>query len=619
MPATHRPNYRRLIARLRAAHYSTGLSQPEAARQFAKRYLGLVLALSALGWVVTPAAPASRAPARADSDPVVDWIRKTAEPFDTCQPRDDHRDLASLRRIVGDAHVVALGEGTVGTREFVQLKQRIVEYLASEMGFTTVAIQANMPEVRRINDYILTGRGEPRALISGLKFWPLNTEEMLDFIEWMHRFEASGRGHLQLVGFDMTKADVPAEVVRGFLLHADPAWADSLDGLMRAMLRARQARAQAVVAKAEFPARVVAGHHVRFSGWIRTQDVSDYAGLWWRADAQGGTVAFDNMEHQHLAGTHGWQRHALELDVPALADTIAFGALMVGTGAAWFDSLAVEIDGKPWADPGSLGLAVESADRPAGFVLDPAPGYDIRMDDSAAAVGKWSLRLSSVKDFVPPDPARQWAAVEQSAQRIVGRFESEEPRYRRESTTDDVEWAKRNAQLILQRAGFYRGDSVRDSSMAGNLDWIMGRLPPGSKIVLWGYNGSVARTQGAMGDWLAKRLGKDMVVVGLITGEGQCTMTKTTSNNLEATEIQPAPEGSLEALARASGLPRFLLDLRRAERESHIAARLADGLTMRAIGPATPTREFWPAAVTHEYDVIAWVGKTQATRPLELH
>jgi erythromycin esterase-like protein len=585
-----------------------------------KQRLGPVLVICALGWVVTSVGPATHAqPDLAGGDPVVRWIRRTAQPFDTCQPRDDHRDLVSLRRIVGDAHVVALGEGTVGTREFVQLKQRIVEYLASEMGFTTLAIQANMPEVRRLNDYVMTGRGDPRALISGLKFWPLNTEEMLEFVEWMHHFEASGRGRLQIVGFDMIKADVPVEIVRGFLQHVDPAWADSVESLAGAMLRARQARARAVVAKAEFPTKAAVGHHVRFSGWIRTRDVSDYAGLWWRADAEGGTVAFDNMEHQHVAGTQGWQRYALELDVPAHADTIAFGALMVGTGAAWFDSLAIEIDGRPWTDAGRLGLSMESADKPVGFTLDPAPGYSIRMDDSVAAVGRWSLRLSSVKDFVPSDPTRQWAAVEHSARRIVGRFESEGRRYRRESSADEVEWAERNAQLILQRAGFYRGDSVRDSSMAANIEWIMGRLPTHSKIVLWAYNDNVARTPGAMGDWLAKRLGTDMVVFGLAAGEGQCTTTKTNSNFLEAYDIQPGPEGSFEALARASGIPRFLLDLRRTERGSGIAARLAGGLTMRAIGPVTPTREFWPSAVSREYDVIAWIQQTQATRPLELH
>jgi erythromycin esterase-like protein len=486
------------------------------------------------------------------------------------------------------------------------------------MGFTTFVIDANMPEARKLNDYVLAGRGDPRSLLVGLRYWPWNTEEMLDFVEWMRGFNASGRGRLQFFGFGMAKPDVPAEIVQGFVRRVDPGWADSVEALTRAMTRARQARVQSVYVQGEFPARDVAGHHVRFSGWIRTQDVSGYAGLWWRADAQGVMCAFDNMERQKVAGTCGWQRYALELDIPAKADHIVFGALMSGTGAAWFDSLAVEIDGQPWTDPDRLGLAMESAGGPAGFSLEPGPGYGIRMDDSTAAAGRWSLRLSSVKDFVPADPSRQWAPVEQFAARIVRRFASERPRYRQASSGDEVEWAERNAQLLLQRARIGGREAARDSSMAANVEWIVRQLPKGSRIVLWAHNDRVARTGGAMGDWLAKRFGADMVVFGFATNEGQCTTTATTSANLEATGIQPGPEGSFEALARASGIPRFLLDLRRARRGSPVAARLAGGLTMRSIGPATPKQEFWPAAVAREYDAIAWIEKTQATRPFPM-
>jgi hypothetical protein len=363
----------------------------------------------------------------------------------------------------------------------------------------------------------------------------------------------------------------------------------------------------------------VAGHHVRFSGWIRTQDVSDYAGLWWRADAEGGVSAFDNMESQHVAGTRGWQRYALELDIPAKTDHIVFGALMSGTGKAWFDSLAIEIDGKPWTDPGRLDPAMESADGPTGFSLEPRPGYGIGMDDSIAAVGRWSLCLSSLKDFVPVDPRQLWAAAEQSAGRIVRRFEANSGRYRREFTRDEVDWAERNAHLVLQRAGGSRREGVRDSSKAANVEWIRRRLPKHSKIVLWTDNSSVARGKRTMGEWLAKRFGNDMVVIGFATNEGQCTTTKTTSAHLEATQIQPGPEGSFEALAQASGIPRFLLDLRRTEPGSPIAAQLAGRLSMRSIGVLTPEQEFWPSAVSREYDVIAWVEKTQATRPLGMH
>ncbi|HYN07815.1 MAG TPA: hypothetical protein VES67_10525 [Vicinamibacterales bacterium] len=68
-------------------------------------------------------------------------------------------DLQPLKTISGDARIVSLGEATHGTREFFQLKHRILEFLATEMGFTIFSIEANMPEAYRLNDYVLTGAG----------------------------------------------------------------------------------------------------------------------------------------------------------------------------------------------------------------------------------------------------------------------------------------------------------------------------------------------------------------------------------------------------------------------------------------------------------------------------
>jgi erythromycin esterase-like protein len=547
----------------------------------------------------------------------VEWIRHAARPFETCEPRAKDSDLAALRQIVGSARVVALGEGTVGTREFVELKHRIVQYFAGESGFTTVAIAANMPETRALDVYIQGGRGDPRALLSGLKYWPYETEEMLAFVEWMRAFNAAHPGRLQLVGLNMSKPDVPADSVRVFLRRVDPEWADSLTALGSAISMARQAVAQSVVVRGEFPAAVAAGHHVRFSGWICTQDVSDYAGLWWRADAQGGRVAFDNMEQQRVKGTSGWRHYATELDLPANADHIVFGALMSGTGRAWFDSLGIEIDGKVWSRPSELDLSLESAGEPTGLRLVAGPGYEIRMDDSTAAVGRRSLRLSSVEGFVRPDASSLWTAAEERAARVVSRFESQDQPYRRASCDAEVVWMARYAHLLLQRTRMSLREGAQDSSLAANLEWVMGRLPKESKVVVWALDDQVTRASGSMGARLAKHFGRDMVVVGFATNEGRCTTTRTTSAHLEATELQPGPAGSFEALAVASRAPsQFLLDLRRVPAGSPAAAGLSGQLTLRSIGTLTPVQEFWPVALLRDYDVIAWVEKTHATRPL---
>jgi len=82
---------------------------------------------------------------------VADWIRRHAVPLRTVEPGGDFSDLEPIRQIVGDARIVALGEATHGTREFVQFNHRLTEFLVSNMGFSVFAVEtvasANVPAV----------------------------------------------------------------------------------------------------------------------------------------------------------------------------------------------------------------------------------------------------------------------------------------------------------------------------------------------------------------------------------------------------------------------------------------------------------------------------------------
>ena len=138
--------------------------------------------------LLVPCALASQEPA------VTDWIRANAVRLNIVEARNGFADMEPLRRIIGDARIVSLGEATHGTREFFQLKHRMLEFLATQMGFTIFSIEANMPEAYRLNDYVLNGTGDPAQLLRGMYFWTWNTEEVLDMIHWMREFNASGRG-----------------------------------------------------------------------------------------------------------------------------------------------------------------------------------------------------------------------------------------------------------------------------------------------------------------------------------------------------------------------------------------------------------------------------------------
>jgi C-terminal processing protease CtpA/Prc len=92
-----------------------------------------------------------------------------------------------------------------------------------------------------------------------------------------------------------------------------------------------------------------AGTQLELRGFLRTEDVSKGAGLWMREDADGGSVAFDNMESRQLKGTTGWTEYSIVLPLNREAKRLFFGVLASGTGRVWADDLRLLVDGTPIA------------------------------------------------------------------------------------------------------------------------------------------------------------------------------------------------------------------------------------------------------------------------------
>ena len=92
------------------------------------------------------------------------------------------------------------------------------------------------------------------------------------------------------------------------------------------------------------------GKTIELRGWLKTRNVSGFAGLWIREDAGQSAVEMDNMQNRRLHGTNGWREFSVSVPVAGNADRLLFGALLSGTGVAWVDGLRLLVDGKPVAD-----------------------------------------------------------------------------------------------------------------------------------------------------------------------------------------------------------------------------------------------------------------------------
>jgi len=91
------------------------------------------------------------------------------------------------------------------------------------------------------------------------------------------------------------------------------------------------------------------GTQLELRGFLRTEDVSGFAGLWMREDADGESVAFDNMQGRGLKGTTEWTEYSITLPLNKAAKRLVFGVLASGTGRVWADDLRLLIDGAPVA------------------------------------------------------------------------------------------------------------------------------------------------------------------------------------------------------------------------------------------------------------------------------
>jgi hypothetical protein len=87
------------------------------------------------------------------------------------------------------------------------------------------------------------------------------------------------------------------------------------------------------------------GTRIKMTGFIKSENVADWAGMWLRVDSKTAmeSLSFDNMQDRPIKGTTDWTKCEITLDVPEESGTINFGVLMSGTGKIWFDNISFEI------------------------------------------------------------------------------------------------------------------------------------------------------------------------------------------------------------------------------------------------------------------------------------
>jgi erythromycin esterase len=138
-------------------------------------------------------------------DAVVEWLRENSDQLRTLDPSDeDFSDLEPLRKIVGDARVVAIGESTHRVHEFYQLRHRLIRFLVAELGFSAFVMESGLPEGLAVNEWVLGGPGDLEHLLHhGITYHMGKCAEMREQLQWMRAYNAAHDHQVRFYGMDV--------------------------------------------------------------------------------------------------------------------------------------------------------------------------------------------------------------------------------------------------------------------------------------------------------------------------------------------------------------------------------------------------------------------------------
>jgi erythromycin esterase len=194
-------------------------------KTFILSFLALLLIFFAMTFVCGGKHPSDQA------DAFVDWAKKNAISVKTVEPGSGFTDLEPLKRVIGAAHLVFLGESRHDTHEQARFKHRMIEFLVEKMGFSAFVLEESLPHAAKLNEFILNGTGDLHRLLNDLAYWFLwDTEEMFNLVMWMRQYNENPAHteKLRFYGIDVVAPGLAVANVLAYLDRVDPGYSTAL-------------------------------------------------------------------------------------------------------------------------------------------------------------------------------------------------------------------------------------------------------------------------------------------------------------------------------------------------------------------------------------------------------
>lgn len=119
--------------------------------------------------------------------------------------------ISSVKKIniPDDVRIISLGEATHGNLELQKLKKDVFGALIKNENVRVFVIEGDFGGGQEINQFILDGKGTAEESVNALDYGIYKTEQMIDFVKWMHDYNATASSDekIYFYGNDMQRYD----------------------------------------------------------------------------------------------------------------------------------------------------------------------------------------------------------------------------------------------------------------------------------------------------------------------------------------------------------------------------------------------------------------------------
>jgi len=164
---------------------------------------------------------------------IVSWMQKNAIPLDIAKSASENTALALLVESIGEARSVDIGNPFVGVNESLQIQKELINSLVTEKGFDTLIFDIDWLLGLKLDEYLLTGEGDPAQVLAEFPDPRWGSQEALNLIEGLraHNQNPGDSPTIRVFGVMIPNPSQSMDEVLAYLERVDPEQRERMEKL----------------------------------------------------------------------------------------------------------------------------------------------------------------------------------------------------------------------------------------------------------------------------------------------------------------------------------------------------------------------------------------------------